>query len=393
MDSDRRSAVPSFYGGRPSNVNSDARRSTYETPPLLHERNDSSASYHNPQARPSLDRPSLSAGYNRNSFIAPAREEPVKLGHDEEEFVGGQGQEDPWDVYADFNNQGPRYSGAAFANFANQDSGYRKLPPSNSSIKRETTDGGSVAGGNVELVTVPALGPEWNLEEMREMKKSARQQDRRDARARNFKAWWRDQRGCCGGWATRKAVVFFCFGLCVIIGIALAVCIPRVPSFSFQANQPIQPPQNVSGVTNPPNEFSRAPTNFSFPAEIVLEMNTHSNVLPLHFTHLRASIYDLNTLQKVADGDWGNHVVPAKKFFPFTIPVLFNYTAINDTDLTWLDFYNACRNSNQYVNGTRPGVNLKLILDMNIVGLIKTQGSSAQLENVACPFELPTNSV
>jgi len=49
-----------------------------------------------------------SAGYNRGSFFHVGREEPLKGGRDEEKDP----KEDAWDVYADFNNAGPRYSSA-----------------------------------------------------------------------------------------------------------------------------------------------------------------------------------------------------------------------------------------------------------------------------------------
>jgi hypothetical protein len=42
------------------------------------------------------------------SFFDAGREEPVKGGYDEVE----QPNEGGWDVYADFNNAGPRYSAA-----------------------------------------------------------------------------------------------------------------------------------------------------------------------------------------------------------------------------------------------------------------------------------------
>ena len=59
-----------------------------------------------------------SAGYNRTSFFAPGREAPVKGGTDEQQPLQHQGspgvggQDEGWDVYADFNNAGPRYSNA-----------------------------------------------------------------------------------------------------------------------------------------------------------------------------------------------------------------------------------------------------------------------------------------
>jgi hypothetical protein len=54
-----------------------------------------------------LNARSGSAGYNRGSFFHAGREEPLKGGVDEE-----TPEADAWDVYADFNNTGPRYSSA-----------------------------------------------------------------------------------------------------------------------------------------------------------------------------------------------------------------------------------------------------------------------------------------
>jgi hypothetical protein len=87
MESDRKSAVSSYYGGRKS---SDGLNDFPPTPPVVFENGRSST-----------------AGYNRTSFLHTGREEPLKGGRDEE-----LGQEEPWDVYADFNNAGPRYSAA-----------------------------------------------------------------------------------------------------------------------------------------------------------------------------------------------------------------------------------------------------------------------------------------
>lgn len=56
------------------------------------------------------------AGYNQASFFDAGRTGPVKGGRDEEAdaFIGGgqQGGEGGWDVFADFNNAGPKYSSA-----------------------------------------------------------------------------------------------------------------------------------------------------------------------------------------------------------------------------------------------------------------------------------------
>jgi hypothetical protein len=112
MDYDRRSAVSSFYGGRRSSV--DALNRDYASPPTSdpRARRDSSSSFFNPNG--ALPRGAAEparvngAGYNRMSYLDAGREEPVKGGNDEMERPNEGG----WDIYADFNNDGPRYSHA-----------------------------------------------------------------------------------------------------------------------------------------------------------------------------------------------------------------------------------------------------------------------------------------
>ncbi len=98
MDYDRKSAVSSFYGGKSS------------TEPLNRGRGRDDSSSFFPGEASSMDhinasRPS--AGYNKGSFHLAGREEPVRGGPDEEQ-KNGEGE--AWDVFADFNNTGPRYS-------------------------------------------------------------------------------------------------------------------------------------------------------------------------------------------------------------------------------------------------------------------------------------------
>jgi hypothetical protein len=69
-------------------------------------------------------------------------------------------------------------------------------------------------GEKVELVTVPAMGAEWSKDEMRMMTKAGRKEGKSESRRGFWKAWYRDQRGLCGKWFTRRFLVFFLFGLC-----------------------------------------------------------------------------------------------------------------------------------------------------------------------------------
>ncbi|KAG6883710.1 hypothetical protein C0992_008035 [Termitomyces sp. T32_za158] len=115
MDYDRKSNVSSFYGGRKGSL--DALNADFPVTTAGRSRDDAS-SFYNPEQVPrnSLDPvngPRTStAGYNRGSFFHAGREEPLKGGSDEEEEAGHRVGEAIWDVYADFNNTGPRYSSA-----------------------------------------------------------------------------------------------------------------------------------------------------------------------------------------------------------------------------------------------------------------------------------------
>lgn len=116
MDPDRKSTVSSYYGGRRPG---DASNNDYpgNTAQLQRTRHDSSSSYYNQDAgqqRPStelLNSGMRSAGYNQNSFFDAGRTEPLKGGYDEEDPLRGK-TDGSWDVFADFNNAGPKYSSA-----------------------------------------------------------------------------------------------------------------------------------------------------------------------------------------------------------------------------------------------------------------------------------------
>lgn len=111
MDYDRKSGTSSFYGRRSS---VDALNRDYASPQFPQgNRNDSASTFNHPTGPPrsSADAYAVqpSAGYNSNSFYDPGRQEPVKAGYDERAF-----NDESFDIFADFNNQGPRYSKAVF---------------------------------------------------------------------------------------------------------------------------------------------------------------------------------------------------------------------------------------------------------------------------------------
>ena len=117
------------------------------------------------------------------------------------------------------------------------------------------------------------------------------------------------------------------------IGITLAFVIPRVPDFAINGTNPLT---TATGWYNQsiPAEFSRAPANFSFPANIQLQVDTNSNFLPLVFKRLDAQVYDLNSFRLVGLGHMNRTKLSAKKFTNIQMPLNFSYVATNDSDLT-----------------------------------------------------------
>lgn len=113
----------------------------------------------------------------------------------------------------------------------------------------------------------------------------------------------------------------------------LAITIPRVPAFGFNAQTPLV---NATGswATAVPTIFAPAAANFSFPAFASLQADTSSNFLPLKFTSLHALVFDLDTGRQVGTGNFGSFTLPAKAFPEVFLPLNFTYIATNSSDQT-----------------------------------------------------------
>ncbi|KAF9231014.1 hypothetical protein BU15DRAFT_81368 [Melanogaster broomeanus] len=395
MDYDRKSAVSSFYGARRSiDVLNDVpgvpsgNANQYPRGAARPRAESQSSFYADRQSRTSHDvLNGQSAGYNASSFLDAGRQEPLKGGRDEEEEAAGTPE--TWDVFADFNNMGPRYS-SAFAS-QQQDTAYHQIPATMpATIGKVESDNDSTTAP-VEYVTVPALGPEWQRSEMKQMTKSGRREVKNDERVAKWRAWNRGEIGLCGTrWFTRKFLAFFIFGLCGVTAMILAITLPRVPALSFDGTAPFVA---ATGSFNAsiPTEFTRYPANFSFPAFANIQVDTTSNIIPLAFNRIDAQVWYPTDNMQIGTGNLGKFTLPAKQFPVIQVPLNISYIAPNDTDPTWVAWYNACKNTGTYTTGIRPGVSLELILTMDIVGLLSTSSASAQLSSVSCPIELPLN--
>jgi hypothetical protein len=206
------------------------------------------------------------------------------------------------------------------------------------------------------MVTVPALGAEWGKNELHAMTKKGRKEQKSEPFGPKWRAFNRGQIGLFGTkWLTRRTVVFIIFAVCIMyvfffpflctiripdtsspfrsIGVTLAFCIPRVPVFAINGSSPLTSAtgwfnQSISA------QFSRAPANFTFPANIQLQVDTNSNFLPLVFKSLDAQVYDLDSFRIVATGHMNRTKLPAKHFTNIQMPLNFSYVATNDSDLT-----------------------------------------------------------
>jgi hypothetical protein len=203
---------------------------------------------------------------------------------------------------------------------------YRQIPAGSGGSK-PITPMSETGTGPVELVTVPALGAEWQKSELRAMTNSGKREARTEKLANKWRSFRRDENGFCGiRGLTRTLFVWILFGTCVVIGVVLAITIPRVPGFAVNAQTPLIGGSNIA--------FSRTPANFSFDTSLNLQIDTQSNLVPLHFNKIHADVFDSDTNNRVAQGDISGHTFPPKAFNTFSFPVTFNYTAFNDTDQT-----------------------------------------------------------
>ncbi|WWC63214.1 uncharacterized protein I303_105814 [Kwoniella dejecticola CBS 10117] len=310
-------------------------------------------------------------------------------------YEPGEELDDGFDVRADFDGDGPRWSerkgarkegsvrsGGALGMGMMEEANYR--PVSTHNAPSGYTDP-TKSVSREEMVSVPMLGPEWQKSELHELSRRGQAELKGDKRSRAWKEWTRDQRGLCGiKWLTRKVLVFIIFAFLAALGVTLYFVIPRVPNFEFYTDSPFS-------VDNSTVNFNRVPTNFSFSGNLNLYGDGSGSYLPIHFTSLQATLYDETTNKAIAKGDWGNHYMEHKDQQPVVLPVNFAYSALNTSDTTWNNMYSAC--GHKWTGVVRPDLKFRLVLKISIVGLTNKPEISTQISDIECPFELGVNSV
>ncbi|WVQ99938.1 hypothetical protein IAU59_007081 [Kwoniella sp. CBS 9459] len=312
-------------------------------------------------------------------------------------YEAGEDYDEPFDVRADFDGDGPKWSergslkgegsirsgGAMGMGLASDDRSYR--PVEDHVAPSAYTDPSKSMHSREELISVPVLGPEWKKTELHELSRRGQSELQGDKRTRAWREWTRDQRGLFGvKWLTRRVFVFAMFAFLAALGVTLYFVIPRAPNFEFYKDSPFV-------VNDETVNFNRVPTNFSFAGNLNLFGDASSSYLPVHFTSLQATVYDVITNKAIATGDWGNKYMDHKDQQPVVLPVQFQYSAVNTSDTTWNNMYQAC--GHKWTGTNRPDLKLRLVLRMSIVGLTTHPETSTQISSVACPFELPADGV
>lgn len=119
--------------------------------------------------------------------------------------------------------------------------------------------------------------------------------------------------------------------------------------------------------------------------------DTSASYLPLQFSDIQISLYHLSTNKLIGSGSFGHHTVKKGSAVPVQLPINVTYSAINTSDTTWSDWYNAC--GHIWAGTNRPSLSVKMVVKSSIVGLVTRPETGSQVGDVACPFELPSNSV
>lgn len=224
----------------------------------------------------------------------------------------------------------------------------------------------------------------WTKDELHGQSRRGKAEAKADKRKTSFKAWNRDQRGCCGiSWMTRTIFVFIMFFFIAALIVTLFFVIPRAVVFQFYEDQPF--------VNTTAPYFARTPANFTFDADLQLMADNTASYLPIQFSDATAKIIDLDTGVVIANGNLGKYKLKKGRNIPVRFPVTFSYAAINGTDQTWTNMYDACKH--QFTGQVRSAIKLRLEVKQSIIGMVPKPVSQDSLLGITCPFELPADGV
>jgi hypothetical protein len=229
-----------------------------------------------------------------------------------------------------------------------------------------------------------AADARWTKDELHGQSRRGKAEAKADKRKTNWKAWNRDQRGCCGcSWMTRTVFVFIAFFFIAGLIVTLFFVIPRAVEFQWYADEPF--------VNTTSAYFTRTPANFTFDANLQLMADSTASWIPVQFSNAEAKVLDIDTGVVIANGKLGSYKLKKGKNLPVVFPVTFAYAAINGTDPTWSNMYNACKF--QFQGQEKPSLKFRLEVKQFIVGMVPKPISTSSLLGITCPFELAADGV
>ncbi|KAI5479447.1 hypothetical protein MNV49_003591 [Pseudohyphozyma bogoriensis] len=261
-----------------------------------------------------------------------------------------------------------RPSFATYDDFSNPGGGIRSSYRSSQQFQSSS----DLLKTELEDLTPPLVGSEWTPEEARaEKQRKGNERKQRVSgvftRKRNaVREWWSD-----GHKAHITLGVGFAF--CVMLAFVLYFTIPRSPGIAYVSL--------TSTDSNPLSSSGYA--NFSWNANITLQLDARATYLPLQISKLSLSISDLNSGSVIATGTKASFKAPARKLSNVTVPILFKGQYSDASDETYADMADAC--GPEYTNVQRGTLALVVAADFNIVGLIGTKGAKTQADDITCP--------
>lgn len=165
--------------------------------------------------------------------------------------------------------------------------------------------------------------------------------------------------------------------------VVLFFTIPRAAVWSWYQPDPVM-------VYNDTAVITRIPANFSFGADLHLLVDATSSWLPVRFSNVQATVYDVQSNKIIAQGNKKSFTVQNKKDQPVVFPIQFSYVAFNTSDTTWSDMYNACQF--QFTGVQRADLKWTVEIRQGIVGMVTKPVSTDSFTGVNCPFQFSDQS-
>lgn len=117
-----------------------------------------------------------------------------------------------------------------------------------------------------------------------------------------------------------------------------------------------------------------------------------SLIAQIHISDFELNVYDLDSYKRVGTGEihGGRTSFPGRSLTPTLLNLNFDYRAKNDSDPTFINYYQAC--AHKYDTIKRPGLSIIVELKMGVRGKIGKTQAATTVSGLECPIELPANN-